>query len=475
MDDFSKEAIRRLPLAEAVLLLFQQAMSGQVLSEIWDEHRGRCYDKVITFPLMVRLIADALLTCDSGRESFERHVLVGTLEASVQAAYKKLSRLPVAVSQGLLQRSATQLRELFPQSVTFPRPASLQEFRLLIYDGKAVKHVAKRLKPVRGAKGGLVGGRALVVTDWESGLSLDMIGDLDGDANEVKHTGALLERVRSNINDACLHVADRAFSDLVQTHHFRGREQDHFLIRQQSKLKFHPDLQAQSRTTEISGVGLVVESWGHVGQQADPRRMYVRRLELVRSEQETITLITSLIDAEAYHVCDLLQVYRERWTIEQMFQKVTEVFGLSHLISTTPEATLFQFAFCMVLHNIVQVIRSYVAEAQACAAQTISAEKLFEDVTKQLTAWSQFITPQETEAYFSEPDQPNETSQRLQKLLKQLWSDRWRISPKQHRQQSPPVQSTRSHSSVQRLLHGHPGKPKKMNLMNLAKKKSKKQ
>jgi hypothetical protein len=35
----------------------------------------------------------------------------------------------------------------------------------------------------------------------------------------------------------------------------------------------------------------------------------------------------------------------QRWGIEQVFQKVTEVFHLQGLIGGTPKATIFQFAF----------------------------------------------------------------------------------------------------------------------------------
>jgi hypothetical protein len=52
----------------------------------------------------------------------------------------------------------------------------LKRFKIVIYDGKAIKRVAKRLKPCRGAAGGLLGGRALVAIDGETGMSLGDAG-----------------------------------------------------------------------------------------------------------------------------------------------------------------------------------------------------------------------------------------------------------------------------------------------------------
>jgi hypothetical protein len=37
------------------------------------------------------------------------------------------------------------------------------------------------------------------------------------------------------------------------------------------------------------------------------------------------------------------------WFVERVFQKIVEVFHLEHLIGGTPEATIFQATFCLVL------------------------------------------------------------------------------------------------------------------------------
>ena len=47
---------------------------------------------------MVHLMGDALLQDQSGRRVFEKAHQQESLEASVEAAYRKLGRLPVALS-----------------------------------------------------------------------------------------------------------------------------------------------------------------------------------------------------------------------------------------------------------------------------------------------------------------------------------------------------------------------------------------
>ena len=88
MDCLSPEVLGRMPLAESVLSIWRNLVSKEHLQPIWDEHRGRCYDKVICFPVIVQLISDALLRYGgSGRRSFEKGVENGSLEASVIAAF----------------------------------------------------------------------------------------------------------------------------------------------------------------------------------------------------------------------------------------------------------------------------------------------------------------------------------------------------------------------------------------------------
>ena len=48
-----------------------------------------------------------------------------------------------------------------------------------------------------------------------------------------------------------------------------------------------------------------------------------------------------------------------------MYQQITEVFDLKQLIGSTPEGTVFQASFCLVLYNLIQVIRAYVAAGQS--------------------------------------------------------------------------------------------------------------
>jgi hypothetical protein len=162
MDDtLSREVLARLPLAEAVLTAWQWLAEDAFLEDLFDKHRGRCYVKAIRFPTLVGLIHDVVAgVADSAHQRFTRARDRGELPAHLPAAYEKLGRLPVGLSMAFLDGCTDRLRAVFPDPALDTLPLSLDEWSVLTLDGKAVKHVAKRLKPLRRLRGGVLGGRA---------------------------------------------------------------------------------------------------------------------------------------------------------------------------------------------------------------------------------------------------------------------------------------------------------------------------
>jgi DDE family transposase len=443
----------RMPLAEASLLTWRFVFDEQRLNAWWEQYRGRCYEKMISFATMTHLVADALLQYGgSGRRSFEKNIEAGQLDSSVQGAFGKLGRIPLEVSQAVLREGTAAMRELFPRRAVRSLPASLSTFDVIVLDGKTIKGVTKRLKPLRGVGGGLLGGKALVALEWTTGLALAMQAHADGDASEKRLVKELVPQTDRQLLKPRLFLADRGFCDLVQPLYFTARPGDHFLVRHHSGTTFTPD-----PATARSGIDRegrkYTETWGWLGSKANKNRRYVRKIHLFRpKEDEDLILITDLLDAAEFPADDLLWLYRERWGIERMFQKVTEVFGLERLIGGTPQACVFQFAFCMILYNIVQLLTTYVAQAQKCEAEKISQEKLFDDVHRQLIAWNVVFTPEQTIDQFSSCPSPRELQRRLRELLADTWSDTWwKAKPRPNRRPTP-RQAKRGHGSVYRIL-----------------------
>jgi DDE family transposase len=454
MGDFEREACRRLPLAESALRLLDHVTNDEALDAIFAEHRGASYERLITFPLFVHLIADALLEhCGSGQRSFTRAKESGSLEASTRAMYDKLAGVPLGLSRGFLTATTRQLHAAFPPATVTAVPRSLQGLTVLALDGKKLKAVAKRLKALRKARGQVLGGKLLVALDLRTGLAVALNADADGEVSDAPLVPGLLAQVRAVTSGPRLWVSDRQFCDLNQPA-LQGQNGDHWLIRYNAKVRFEADPGRPARAGTDARGRAYREEWGWLGGARNRRRQYARRITLARPGDEAVILVTSLLDADTFPAADLLAVYLQRWGIERMFQRVTEVFNLRSLIGGTPQATVFQAAFSFLLYNVIMVLRAYLSVERTLPAEAISAENLFEDVKRQVIAWQEVIGPAQTQAVLGSRLTAAQLRRRLTSLLRPVWSERWRKAPAKATAVKHPDKEylEGGHTSVFRLL-----------------------
>jgi len=112
-------------------------------------------------------------------------------------------------------------------------------------------------------------------------------------------------------------------------------------------------------------------------------------------------LLTDLLNAHPYPATALLELYRARWSLERVCHQLTAVCQLHPLMGTTPQGTVLQFAFWLLLYNVGQGVRAYVATAQARPVQTLSPELLFDDGHRQLVALTERVPPVQSEPRFA--------------------------------------------------------------------------
>ena len=352
--------IDKVPVAEAVWLLWNKVLPDQALNDFYDVHRRRCYEREFTFANLVHLVNDALCRHGgSAKQTFDRHDGSKTLAASEQAFYGKLRRMPIPLSEAFLAQGSDLLRPWLPKKPYAETPACLSGFRILVMDGKTFKHAAKRLKPARGKAGRGLGGKALVAMELATGLLVGMAADPDGHANEAKLVPRLLPAIRKRLPGVNLWMADQQFGDLAQVRRCMEGG-DHFALRLHPKSRFAPDPKRGVRTGLDDRGRAFTDEIGELSSQRQGTAT-LRVLTLQRPGDEPLRLVTDLLDADLYPAVELLELYRKRWGIEQVFQQVSEVFHLKRLIGSSPQAIVFQGALCMMLYNLLQVVRGLVA------------------------------------------------------------------------------------------------------------------
>ncbi len=77
----------------------------------------------------------------------------------------------------------------------------------------------------------------------------------------------------------------------------------------------------------------------------------------MRPGEDPVIVVTDLLDEVQYPATDQLELYRMRWSIENVIQRITDVFHLHQLISSSPEGTIFRCAFWLLLYNLSELER----------------------------------------------------------------------------------------------------------------------
>jgi hypothetical protein len=467
-DPFHIAALARVPLAEAALRLLDHVLDPEGLARVFADHRGAAYDRKLVFPDFVRLIADSLLEHrgSSAHRTFQTLREHDDDAASVQAAYAKLGRLPTPVTLALFDHAAARLDQLALRNQPLrDTPASLADFRLLAFDGKTIKFVARKLKPLRRLGGRFCGGKLLVAVDVATGRAAGVEANPDGEASDVPLVVPLIERIRAAADPRPrVWIGDRLYCSAAPLAK-AAAEGDAFIVRHRSRFRFHPDPDAAARTG-LDDVGRVfTDQTGTLGHGSNALR--VRRITVVRAKRDAgqdakpddLVVVTSLTDADSYPAADLLAAYRLRWSIETLFQQAVQTFQLRRLIGGSPRATVFQAVLALLLANITHAIRDTVADASDdLATLDLSLTRLFDDTRRDLIGLFRMVDPDDVTAALKATPlaTPEALRRHLRSLLRPLPTDRYRKAPTGR---SGPKPTDRGyvcggHTSVDKALRG---------------------
>ena len=183
-----------------------------------------------------------------------------------------------------------------------------------------------------------------------SGLAVALATDPDGEANEAKLVPDLLPQVQAACGGRRLWLADRQFCDLVQTAAFTAGRATTSWSATTAKVHFYPDPARPVQPGRTpgprlrAGVGL---AGAGAGQAAPLRAAH----DAAPGRGGRRGPGHGPAGRGGYPAEDLLALYLARWGIERVFQQITEVFHLKRLIARTPQGTLFQLSFCLLLYN----------------------------------------------------------------------------------------------------------------------------
>lgn len=218
----------------------------------------------------------------------------------------------------------------------------------------------KRLKPLRGFRGAALPGHSLVVYDPDLDLAVDLVPCEDAHAQER----SLMEAAQSQAQPGDLWIADRNFSTqrVFYGLHDRGSS---FIVREHGCTPSPHALEEERLEGRIETGTLyeqAVEIKNDAGQRLRLRRVKLQLDHATEDGDTTIRLLTNLPPSK-FTARRIACLYRQRWQIESLFQRLesvlhSEVTSLGH-----PRAALLAFGVAVLSYNVLAVLQSAVWNA----------------------------------------------------------------------------------------------------------------
>ena len=340
------------PVTVMVRAIMERIFSAEKLDALFEESAQKQYTRELLFSSVVGLMS--LVVCgihpsvSAAYKALEKMVGV-----SRTALYDKLNGLEPGISRALVNYTAQELSPVLAE-LGGTKAALLPGFEVRIIDGNHLGATEHRLEVLRQNGSGALPGQSLAVLDPDWMLVRDLFPCEDGHAQER----SLFTQVLDTVNPGQVWIADRNFCTrlLLFGIHERGA---YFIIREHLNLPWQALEPLKPVGVLSSGVvsEQAVQLTDEQGNILTLRRIVVQLNTPTRHGETEVAILTQL-PATQVDALKVAMLYLERWSVEKMFQVVTDVFHCEIKTLGYPRAALFVFAMAVVSFNILSTVKA---------------------------------------------------------------------------------------------------------------------
>jgi IS4 transposase len=358
MDAVVERCAKHSPVTVMARLALQRALGPAWIDAMFERECGTQYTRELLFSTVVELMSVVAVGLRPSVHAAAQ--ACADLPVSIQALYDKIRRTEPNLVQALVAGSAERLSGMLAPMLQDKAPI-VPGYRLRIVDGNHLPASEKRLKPLRGFRGAALPGQSLVVYDPDQELVVDIEPCEDGHAQERTVMESLLARAQAGE----LWIADRNFSTRTILCGWQARGCG-FIVREHGRTP-SPDALDEMRYRGRVETGAVYEQAvaidnNETGQQVRLRRVEIR-LDAPTEDGDTVIRILTNVPASRLATRKVARLYRCRWQIETLFQRLesvlhSEVKSLGH-----PRAALLAFGVAVLAYNVLSVLQSAVWKA----------------------------------------------------------------------------------------------------------------
>jgi IS4 transposase len=344
--------VEKTPVSVIARAAMEHALSAEALDAVFDEHAERQYTRDLLFSSVVGLMG---VVVTKSQPSVHAAWQEGkdTVPVSIAALYDKLNRTEPGVVSALVRHTADRLAPVISK-MKGQMPPLLAGMPVRIIDGNHLASTERRLGVLRGSIAGPLPGHALVVLDPELMLAIHMIPCEDGHAQERSLTSQILNRVVAGE----VWIADRNFCTCPLLSGVVDQDA-YYVIRHHANMPVVSagKLRKRGRTTTGQVFEQAVTLAKSDGTTMRARRIVVR-LDKPTRHGDTETAILTNLPARVANTVAVAELYRDRWTLETMFQSLTQMLQGEIAALGYPRAAMLGFGVALTAYNVLSTVQA---------------------------------------------------------------------------------------------------------------------
>ena len=228
-----------------------------------------------------------------------------------------------------------------------------KKYSIRIVDGSCLAGSERRLKALGGNGAKPLPGKTIAILDPQTKLVVDVIPCEDGHAQER----SLFNQVLAQVQPQQVWIGDRNFCTCGFMHSIVQQE-GFFVIRQHGNLGYTSI--GELKEVGLCETGTVFEQLVeivHEGQAFQCRRIVVKLTSPTRDQEWEISLLTNLPSTDASSIL-VASLYRGRWSVETLFQTVTQNFHGEIETLAYPKAALFSYCIALSAYNLLATLKA---------------------------------------------------------------------------------------------------------------------
>jgi IS4 transposase len=443
--------IQEAPISVMYRALLERALDPHELDRLFEREATNQYTRELLFSTLVNLMATVVFGVKPSVRAAYIHSL-GEITASLTAVYEKLKGVEPDLCRALVRDTSRRLAPLVCQ-LDAGLPGPVPGFRVKILDGNHLAGTEHRVPETRTTRAAALPGQALVVLDPTTMLVVDVVPCEDAHAQER----SLVDQVLPTVESGELWMGDRNFCTTRMLFGVRSRG-GNFLLRQHKSTLFWKEATGWVDRGRVA-TGSVSEQTIEVTDPGSNTVIEVRRIRLcldhpTRSEDKELYLVTD-VPKSRVSATRLAEAYRTRWTLENVFQTLTEALRCEIDTLAYPKAALFGFCVAVVAYNVLAMVRAALrAEHGAKTVETkVSNWYLADEVASTYKGMMIALPPELWKPFGRLTDQ--EMTEFLGEIASQAWLAKYPKSTRGPKKPPPKKTSGRRnhHVATARLIN----------------------